>query len=260
MNIEFYQIDAFASEVFKGNPAGVCPLKEWLADDVMQNIAFENNLSETAFYVKNSDGFDIRFFTPTTEIDLCGHATLATSFVEFELKNNNSTFLNLNSKGGKLQITKQNEQITLDFPINNFTEIPLSKELKKPFLVEPVEAFSTAGHAVLVFKDSNSIENLKFDLLKIKELNVKGVCVTAQGKNYDFVSRFFAPKIGIDEDPVTGFAHTFLTPLWAAKLKKEKMTAKQVSPRGGELICQLNENRVLISGKAQLYLKGEITL
>ena len=260
MTIEIYQIDAFASEVFKGNPAAVCPLNDWISDDLMQKIAMENNLSETAFYVKSGDAFDIRFFSPSIEIDLCGHATLATAFVEFEIKNNTNTQLKFNSKGGELKVTKNNSVLTLDFPLTDYEKTTLTEGIKIAFIPKPIEAYKTNNHLLLVFNDAKSVENLNFDLNKIAELDATGVCVTAIGNNHDFVSRFFAPKVGINEDPVTGSAHTFLTPFWSKKLNKNILEAKQVSPRGGELTCELTNKRVLISGKAKLYLKGEITL
>ena len=260
MDIEFYQIDAFTNEVFKGNPAGVCPLDKWISEDIMQNIAFENNLSETAFYTKTNNGFDIRFFSPTTEINLCGHATLATAFVEFIIKKNSNSILNFNSKGGLLKVERQNELLQLNFPITNFKKIPITNELKAPFNFTPIEAFETNNHKILIFEDQLSIENLNFDLTQIAQIDTNAISVTAKGNNYDFVSRFFAPKMGINEDPVTGSAHTFLAPLWSQKLNKKIVKAKQVSPRGGELLCEVINDRVLISGSAKLYLKGTINI
>jgi len=260
MNIDFFQIDSFSSELFKGNPAGVCPLTEWLPKDILQKIAFENNLSETAFYIKKKNCFQIRFFSPTSEVDLCGHATLAAAFVEFFINKNISPILNFESKGGLLKVSKQAELITLDFPKIDIQKISLTEELNTLFSTKPIETFIADNHIVLVFKNSKDIENLVIDFTKINKLKYDGVCITSTSKKYDFISRFFAPKIGINEDPVTGFAHTFLTPLWALKLNKKKLIAKQVSLRGGELSCEINNDRVLISGTATLFLKGTIII
>lgn len=258
--IEFYQIDAFTNRVFKGNPAGVCPLKEWIDEKTMQAIAFENNLSETAFYVKTNDKFEIRWFTPTTEVDLCGHATLATAFVEFEIKKNRQPEITFYSHSGDLKVSKHNDLLTLDFPVVQFYKIDLSLDLIESCDIKPTEAYIASDDILLVFDNEESIEQMIPSLDKISQINARGVTVTAKGNSCDFVSRFFGPQSGIDEDPVTGSTHTYLTPFWSERLKKDNLQAKQLSKRGGVLHCELNGERVKISGNATLYLKGEIVL
>lgn len=258
--IEFYQIDAFTNRVFKGNPAGVCPLKEWIDEKTMQAIAFENNLSETAFYVKTNDKFEIRWFTPTTEVDLCGHATLATAYVEFEIKKNKQPEITFHSRSGDLKVSKHNDLLTLDFPVVQFYKIDLSLDLIESCDIKPTEAYIASDDILLVFDNEESIEQMIPSLDKISQINARGVTVTAKGNSCDFVSRFFGPQSGIDEDPVTGSTHTYLTPFWSERLKKDNLQAKQLSKRGGVLHCELNGERVKISGNATLYLKGEIVL
>lgn len=258
--IEFYQIDAFTNRVFKGNPAGVCLLKEWIDEKTMQAIAFENNLSETAFYVKTNDKFEIRWFTPTTEVDLCGHATLATAFVEFKIKKNRQPEITFYSHSGDLKVSKHNDLLTLDFPVVQFYKIDLSLDLIESCDIKPTEAYIAGDDILLVFDNEESIEQMIPSLDKISQINARGVTVTAKGNSCDFVSRFFGPQSGIDEDPVTGSTHTYLTPFWSERLKKDNLQAKQLSKRGGVLHCELNGERVKISGNATLYLKGEIVL
>ena len=258
--IPFYQVDTFTNDLFKGNPAGVCPLSDWLPDEKMQAIAMENNLSETAFYVKEGDDFYIRWFTPTVEVDLCGHATLATAFVEFFILGNTNNELRFTSKSGNLFVMKKGDQLELDFPKDNLEEIELTESLITPFQTKPIAAFKGKSDVLLLFGSSSEIENMTPDLHAIKTIDTRGVIVTAKGDDVDFVSRFFAPQAGIDEDPVTGSAHTTLTPFWSPKLVKNNLSAKQLSQRGGELACELVGDRVKIAGAARLYLKGEICL
>ena len=219
MKLPIYQADAFTSELFGGNPAAVIPLEEWLPDGVMQNIAAENNLSETAFFVEEGDSFRLRWFTPAVEVDLCGHATLATSHVLFE--------------------ELGYEQPTINF---NTSEVYKSDDY------------------MVVLNSEQEVANLDPDFRMLNEVDARGIIVTAPGDEVDFVSRFFAPQAGIDEDPVTGSAHTKTTPYWSRKLKKDKLSARQISKRGGELICEMKGDRVEISGEAVTYMKGEITL
>ena len=257
MKLTIYQVDAFTSKLFGGNPAAVVPLKEWLDDELMQNIALENNLSETAFFVNENGEYRIRWFTPTAEVDLCGHATLASAFVMFNQLGFNRSLISFNSKSGKLIIERENELISLDFP----ARVPKPKELN-PILhdalnITPKEVLFNKT-TVAVLNSESEVRKLKPDIQKFLELDTHGVIITAQGDKVDFVSRFFAPDVGIDEDPVTGYAHTILTPYWAKVLGKNRMSALQVSERGGELICELKGERVKILGDAKLYLKGEI--
>ncbi|MBK20795.1 MAG: isomerase [Flavobacteriales bacterium] len=259
MKLDIYQVDAFTNELFKGNPAMVVPLPFWISDDVMQNIAAENNLSETAFYVRNSEVAEIRWFTPTVEVDLCGHATLAAAFVVFkrgEVADNQVVF---NSRSGALKVDKTLDGLELDFPAT----VPVAAEVPdwiKNVGGNPVEAYSCEDDFLLIYDSEEAIRNLTPDFTALKRVPVRGIICSSTSNRYDFVSRFFAPAAGIDEDPVTGSAHTKLAPYWAKVLKKEKLLAKQISKRGGELKCNLQGNRVKISGDATLFLKGEIYL
>lgn len=259
MNYKIYQIDAFTDKVFSGNPAAVCPLKEWLSDKLLQRIAMENNLAETAFYVKQGDQYQIRWFTPKVEVDLCGHATLAAAYVLFNLENYKEGLINFYStRSGKLTVTKKNDYLTLNFPTDIIEDITISEDLTNGFNILPIQALKGKTDFVLVFENENEIKHLKPDLKHISTLNGRGLITTAKGDNVDFVSRFFAPQSGIDEDPVTGSAHTTLTPYWANKLGKTELSAIQLSERKGYLQCNLLGDRVEISGQAKLYLIGEI--
>ncbi|RZS97760.1 PhzF family phenazine biosynthesis protein [Cecembia calidifontis] len=259
MQLRIYQVDAFTEKVFGGNPAAVVPLDEWLPDELLQNIAKENNLSETAFFVKNGDRYLIRWFTPTVEVDLCGHATLATAHVLFQHEGHLGPVIQFYSpRSGNLKVSLQEELMTLDFPKDEVNEIPLNEELKACFSLSPVQAFRGKSDVVLVFQSEMEIRNIQFDLAKIEEIPARGVIVTAKGEVVDFVSRFFGPQVGVPEDPVTGSAHTSLIPIWAEKLGKTKLKAKQLSARGGELNCELLGHRVAISGKAVTYLEGKL--
>mgnify|MGYP003691418003 CR=1 FL=1 len=260
MEFEIYQVDAFTNELFAGNPAAIVPLDSWLSDKLMQQIAAENNLSETAFYIEEGLGYHIRWFTPTKEVKLCGHATLATAFV-IELKGGfKSKEISFNSKSGILKVEKNNDEFVLDFPKSSVTKTENFSWIKECFGVEAVSVFQCDLDILIVLKNESIIKSVKPDLVKLKSVKTRGVIVTAQGDNTDFVSRFFGPAAGIDEDPVTGSAHTALAPYWGGVLGKKILNAKQVSERGGVLTCEVLENRVKISGKAKLYLKGVIQL
>lgn len=259
MELTLYQIDAFTDELFKGNPAAVMLLNKWLPDEVMQNIAAENNLAETAFVLETNNQFEIRWFTPEVEVDLCGHATLASAYVLFsENRIAGETIEFQSARSGKLTVTKLGEELTLDFPADEISKYDIPSELKDAFGYLPSSVYKGKTDFLFEFKDENEILNLNPDLKKIKAAGGRGVIATAPGIDVDFVSRFFAPQSGIDEDPVTGSSHTSLTPFWSNKLKKEKLTAKQLSKRGGQLTCELKNDRVLISGKAKIYLKGSV--
>ena len=259
MKIKIYQIDAFTDKVFSGNPAAVCILDHWIDDEIMQKIGDENNLAETAFVVKKESDFEIRWFTPTVEVDLCGHATLAAAYVIFKYYNYESIKINFHSlKSGLLSVEKNGEFLTLDFPADTYEKVNAPQVLIDAFGTTPIETYKGKTDYLLIFSNQNEIENLDPDINLIAKVNARGVIVSAQGKNTDFVSRFFAPKVGVDEDPVTGSAHTTLTPVWSVKLKKKTLTAKQLSKRQGNLICEYKGNRVKITGKAVTYLIGEI--
>lgn len=260
MELKLYQVDAFSGKIFSGNPAAVCPLEKWLPDEVMQNIAMENNLAETAFYVKEKEGYHIRWFTPALEVDLCGHATLASAYVLFNYGGFDGERIEFRSRSGLLTVARKGELLTLNFPVDLIHEVALSKELLAGFDILPLKAFKGKTDYMLVFEDENQILNIQVDFSKVAKLVARGIIITAPGKLADFVSRFFAPQAGIDEDPVTGSAHTTLVPYWANTLNKQTLSARQLSKRGGELTCTLKGDRVEISGKAKLFLKGTVFL
>ncbi|WP_445721761.1 PhzF family phenazine biosynthesis protein [Flavobacterium sp.] len=259
--LKIYQIDTFTDKVFSGNPAAVCPLENWLEDETMLKIAAENNLSETAFYVKNEKQFEIRWFTPTVEVDLCGHATLATAFVLFNFENYNSNKIEFYSpRSGNLTVRKDGDWLTLNFPSDQFNEVELSEELKSGFNFKPTKAFKGKTDYLLRFENEQQIKDIETDFSKIAKVNARGIIITARGEKSDFVSRFFAPQVGVNEDPVCGSAHTFLTPYWSAELNKNELTAIQLSDRKGFLKCKNLNKRVELSGQAKLYLKGIIEI
>ena len=259
MELDIYQIDAFAQNSFEGNPAAVCPLESWLDDDLMQNIALENNLSETAFFVKEGDIFHIRWFTPTVEVDMCGHATLASAYVLFNNLSFKDKEIVFTSKSGILKVTKNGELLEMDFPAQDIKECEVPLPLMVAFDAVPCECYEAMDY-IVVFDDEKDIQNAKPDLSKLKELPLRGVIITAKSQKYDFVSRFFAPNAGVDEDPVTGSSFTQLVPYWAKVLKNKSFHAKQISHRGGEVFCELDRDRVKISGYCVLYLQGNINI
>ena len=259
MKHKIYQIDAFTDKVFSGNSAAVCPLEEWLSDELLQKIAMENNLAETAFYVKRDTQFHIRWFTPKVEVDLCGHATLATAFVLYHYENHTDNQINFYSaRSGDLKVTKQDDYFTLNFPIDKYENVEFTPLLLSGFDILPLEILKGKTDYVLVFENESQIKNIKPNLAQISKFGGRGVIITAKGDNVDFVSRFFAPQIGVDEDPVTGSAHTTLVPYWAKKLEKTKLSAIQLSERKGYLRCKFLDDRVEISGRAKLYMIGNI--
>lgn len=261
MKQKIYQVDAFADRIFSGNPAAVCPLGQWLSDDILQKIAMENNLAETAFYVKQDDQYQIRWFTPTVEVDLCGHATLAAAFVLFHYESYIGNSIHFYSpRSGTLTVTKKGELLTLNFPSDLPVSLTLTDEIADCFDIKPTLAFKGKTDYLLVFDKEEDIRNVTPAFDRITKLKGRGVIITARGDEVDFVSRFFAPQSGIREDPVTGSAHTTLTPYWAERLKKAELTAVQLSARKGHLQCHYLGDRVEISGQAKLYLTGEIYL
>ncbi len=258
MKLNIYQVDAFAKEVFRGNPAAICPLESWIDAELMQRIALENNLSETAFFVKRGDVYEIRWFTPTFEIDLCGHATLASAFVIFEiLKLETETVKFYSHKSAELSVEKNGDLFVLDFPSRPVSPVESPEGLIEAFGKEPKEVLKARDY-FLVYETEQEILDIAPNFSRLLEVGGHGFIVTAKGENSDFVSRFFAPEVGVFEDPVTGSAHCNLIPFWAERLGKTEMFAKQISARGGELFCKLDGERVKIGGNAVLYLKGEI--
>jgi PhzF family phenazine biosynthesis protein len=261
MKIPIYQVDAFANERFKGNPAAVCPLSNWLPDDVMQNIAAENNLAETAFIVAAGAQYEIRWFTPTVEVDLCGHATLASAYVFFnELGFAGDQINFVSHRSGPLSVTKNGSVLALNFPVDSLTEKPLISEFSIGLSRAPRAVFKGKTDYLFVYDSEAEILALQPDFEALKVHQVRGIIVTAPGEKTDFVSRFFGPACGVNEDPVTGSAHTTLTPYWASVLGKNELTARQLSLRTGSLLCKLLGDRVEIAGEAVLYLRGEINV
>ncbi len=260
MKIRQYQVDAFATRVFEGNPAAVCPLESWLDDNLLQAIAQENNLSETAFFVPGARGFELRWFTPVDEVDLCGHATLAAAHVIFETLGYSGPVIPFETRSGELFVKKQGSRLQMDFP----AQPPLPCEIPEALAMglggmRPVEVLAAADYMV-VFDSEAVIRAIRPDHTLLGALDLRGVIVTAPGDDVDFVSRFFAPQLGVPEDPVTGSAHCELTPYWAGRLGKRNLSAKQVSKRGGSLACELSGDRVMISGSAVMFMEAEITL
>lgn len=260
MELPLYQIDAFTSHLFGGNPAAVCPLERWLPDATMQAIAAENNLSETAFFVREARGPRIRWFTPLSEVKLCGHATLASGWVWFHHIEPQADQVIFDSQSGPLTVTRSGEMLTLDFPAVASEMMPAPALLREALGVTPVECHAVGEDWLAVVDSAATVKELHPQIAAVKLLDCRALIVTARGDDCDFVSRFFAPKVGVDEDPVTGSAHTKLVPFWARRLGKNLLHARQLSQRGGELSCELRGERVLMSGTAVPYLVGTITL
>ena len=259
MKIPIYQVDAFTDRLFAGNPAAVCPLEDWLAPEIMQNIAAENNLSETAFFVKKDKIFELRWFTPAIEVDLCGHATLASAHVLYNHLGYSGDQITFSSVSGELGVTRSNGRLVLDFPATPPSPAEIKEELIQGLGSEPREVLKSRDY-LAVFGSEDEILALRPNFDVLGKLDCLGIIVTAEGKESDFVSRFFAPAAGINEDPVTGSAHTTLIPFWSERLKKTSLHAFQLSRRRGELFCQLSGDRVKIEGNAQTFFIGEIIL
>ncbi|MDA7520918.1 PhzF family phenazine biosynthesis protein [Verrucomicrobia bacterium] len=261
MKLDLIQIDAFAEKVFQGNPAAVCPLSNRLEDSVMQSIASENNLSETAFILKSGmDEYDIRWFTPDGEVDLCGHATLASAHFLFERKFVDGTTVIFNSRSGRLPVWKHVDgQLEMDFPAQTFAPCQAPPPLLSGLSVGMKETYRSIDYLVIL-ENQQQVLNCTPDMNQLMTLDLRGVIISARGHCSDFVSRFFAPKYGIHEDPVTGSAHCILAPYWAKTLDKTILKARQLSKRGGQLTCEMNGKRVFLKGRAVTYMTGEITI
>jgi PhzF family phenazine biosynthesis protein len=257
MRIPYYHVDAFSGSAFHGNPAGVCPLPDWLADDALQSIAAENNLSETAFFVRTGDAYRLRWFTPLVEVDLCGHATLASAFVLFSELNVTSPTVRFHTRSGWLAAARRADLIELDFPSRPPRPCSAPTELLRALGHPPREVLKSRDF-VAVYGSRAEVAALSPDMALLAQLDCLGVIVTAPGDDSDFVSRFFAPKVGVPEDPVTGSAHASLIPLWAERLRKTELFGRQISRRGGELHCRHLGERVAIGGKAFIYGRGEL--
>lgn len=254
MKHEIFYVDAFSNKAFTGNPAAV--IFQHFDEKIMQQIAAENNLSETAFIENNH----IRWFSPTIEVNLCGHATLASAFVYFNYIDNAATSIEFESASGILKVNKRSNIYELDFPKDNFQQIDAIKSIEIATGVKPLETYIGDINMFAVFDMGTNIKDIQPNFDEIKNLDGQGLIISSTDKEFDFVSRYFCPKYGINEDPVTGSAHTTLIPYWAEKLGKDKLHAKQVSQRGGELFCENLDNRVLIGGEAKIYMRGEIEL
>ncbi len=257
MKIKIYQVDAFTDRLFSGNPAAVCPLDKWLDIDIMQSIAAENNLSETAFFVENKKGYDLRWFTPTIEVELCGHATLASAHVLFNHLNYSNEKIHFYTKSGELTVKKDRNRLSMNFParipkpVDHYQKITNGLGKAPKYLLKDLNYLA-------VFENEQDVLNLNPDFAVLNQIRDSGIICTARGSDYDFVSRYFAPYAGIDEDPVTGSAHTTLTKYWSEKLNKKELTGRQVSNRGGTVFCKDLGERVEIAGNAVTFLTGEI--
>ncbi|WP_069998078.1 PhzF family phenazine biosynthesis protein [Cellulosilyticum sp. I15G10I2] len=258
--MKYYVVDAFAEKVFEGNPAGVCILEAWLADEMMQNIAIENNLSETAFAVKEQDGYRLRWFTPKNEIDLCGHATLATAYVIANYYDKHIETIKFQTLSGELVVIKKGELYEMDFPSRMPKSIVLTEQMVEAIGIRPIEVY-LGRDLMFVLEKEEDVRNAEPDFSKLRNLpDGLGVSITAKSKAYDFVSRSFFPKISVNEDPVCGSAHCNFIPYWAKHLGKDEMVARQLSKRGGTLYCKYCGDRVKISGSAVLYAVADIQI
>ena len=254
-----YQVDAFAARVFEGNPAAVVPLDAWPDDSLLQAIAEENNLSETAFFAPSPNGFHLRWFTPVAEVDLCGHATLATAHVLFEILGYRQPIITFETRGGELLVERQGSLLVMDFPALLPKPCTTPDLLVESLGCRPVETLAAVNY-LCVFESAARVRAIAPDFEKLRHLELQGVIVTTPGRDKDFVSRYFAPKLGIPEDPVTGSAHCELTPYWAARLGKNRLSARQVSRRGGDILCELQGDRVKLAGHAVTFMEAEIEI
>ncbi|MBK9489192.1 MAG: PhzF family phenazine biosynthesis protein [Haliscomenobacter sp.] len=258
MELSIYQVDAFANAVFQGNPAAVVPLNAWLPDEVLQNIATENNLSETAYFVPEGEGYHLRWFTPAMEVRLCGHATLASAHVLFAHLGYNKASISFNTLGGNLLVRKVEDQYVMDFPTDEPQPFHVLRNLEETLGVQILEMAKGTDDYLAMIESEEMLMALRPNFRRLSELKTRGLIVTAPGTSTDIATRCFFPSFGIDEDPVTGSAHTLLTPFWAKKLGKTSISAIQGGARKGQLHCELKGDRVELMGKAQTYLIGKI--
>ncbi|WP_060483548.1 PhzF family phenazine biosynthesis protein [Pseudomonas sp. NBRC 111119] len=260
MQLEIFQVDAFSAEPFGGNPAAVIPLEHWLPDQVLQRIAEENNLSETAYFVRNGEGFDLRWFTPAVEVDLCGHATLASAYVLFEQLGEPAQVLRFNTRSGELRVTRGDDGLlAMDFPAKQPAAAEMPAGLLEALGLHQALALYRSDDYVVVIEDPLLLDALQPDFAALSRYDVRGIAVTAAGRGFDFVTRWFGPRVGVNEDPVTGSAHTSLAPIWAERLGKQRLACEQGGARKGQLHCEVPGNgRVIISGRAALYLRGTV--
>jgi len=259
MKIPLYQVDAFTKNLFKGNPAAICPLEDWLDDKTLQAIAAENNLSETAFFASRGDHYDLRWFTPKVEVDLCGHATLASAHVIFHFIDKSADMVQFQTKSGLLSVERDGDLLAMKFPSRPGTPTSAPESLVLGLGVQPDEVLISRDY-LAVLSSEEIVQAIKPDMNHLMTLDGLGVIVTAPGQEVDFVSRFFAPKAGVPEDPVTGSAHCTLIPYWSQRLNRKELHALQLSERGGELFCTDLVSTVRIAGHAVTYLEGFIDL
>lgn len=257
MELKLYQVDAFAEKLFEGNPAAVVPLAEWLDDDLLRAIANENNLSETAFFVAEGAGYRLRWFTPAAEVDLCGHATLASAHVLFEHLGHEGEEIVFDTRSGDLRVRRSGDGLSMDFPASLPEPVDAPDELLSGLGAVPAEVLAASDY-VAVFERESDIRELKPDFARLARLDRRGVLVTAPGNEVDFVSRCFFPALAVNEDPVTGSAHCELAPYWAAQLGKQRLIARQLSRRGGMVGCEVGNGRVVLSGRTVDYLIGAL--
>ena len=259
MKIPIYQVDAFTSRLFAGNPAAVCPLDEWLSDDQLQSIARENNLSETAYFIPNGGGYKLRWFTPAVEVDLCGHATLASAYVIMTMLEPGRREAHFETRSGELVVTREGDRFSMDFPARAPSECSVDPDLIAALGGKPERVLGARDYMV-VYGTEAEVRALEPNMDRLSRVDRFAVIVTAPGDTVDFVSRFFAPSKGVPEDPVTGSAHCTLIPYWADRLGKKQLHALQVSPRGGELWCEHLGERVRMTGNAVRFLTGTIEI
>ncbi len=259
MKITQFQVDAFAHCLFEGNPAAVCPLDDWLPERLLQSIATENNLSETAFFVRAGRKFDLRWFTPAAEVDFCGHATLASAHVLFDALGHSEAAVVFETRSGRLTVERSDDLYAMNFPAQPPRPCPLPEALVAGLGAMPSEVLA-ADDYLAVFDSEAQLRSLEPDFSKLRGLGLRGLIATAPGDDFDFVSRFFAPRLGIDEDPVTGSAHCELAPYWSRRLGRNRLHARQISKRGGEVICEMSGDRVIPKGGADTFMTGEITV
>ncbi|MGE7992025.1 PhzF family phenazine biosynthesis protein [Pseudomonas sp. NPDC089554] len=262
MELQIFQVDAFSAEPFGGNPAAVIRLESWLPDAQLQRIAEENNLSETAYLVRNGETFDLRWFTPAVEVDLCGHATLAAAWVLFEQLDEQAEVLRFNTRSGELRVSRGADGLlAMDFPAKDPQPVDIPQALLDALRLTEARALYRSDDYVLVIDDAELIATLLPDFAALSVFDVRGIAVTAPGRGFDFVTRWFGPRVGINEDPVTGSAHTSLAPYWAERLGKTTLSCEQGGARKGQLQCEVPGNgRVVISGRAALYMRGTVYL
>ncbi|WP_454695383.1 PhzF family phenazine biosynthesis protein [Achromobacter aegrifaciens] len=257
--LDIYQVDAFTAAPFGGNPAAVVPLQAWLPDETLQRIAEENNLSETAYFVRKGDVYELRWFTPAVEVNLCGHATLASAWVLFEQLGATEDVLRFATRSGELQVRRAGDRLAMDFPAKQPEAQEIPPGLLQALGLPDAQAFYKTDDYLVVIDDEALIDALKPDFAALAAFDTRGVAVTAPSAQFDFASRWFGPRVGVNEDPVTGSAHTSLAPYWAQRLGKRSLSAQQGGARKGQLHCEVLDNgRVIISGQAALYLRGSI--